>query len=193
MYLAGRMFRAPASHLHGQTFSRTCTDLTVDTPIGTWNMVEAQPAPDLADAVECYWEGWGDIPPMVEKILPRTGIELMFNLRGDHVVRELDGKPFGADYQSGWLSGLQRRYMVIETTGGSHFVAARLKPWGAWRLLREPMREVSYQVPIVEDKPLAQALHKMVEIGESIPVELYRTVAEVLAYVYRIKGMYQTA
>ena len=49
------------------------------------------------------------------------------------------------------------------------------------------------QVPIVEDKPLAQALHKMVEIGEYIPVELYRAVAEVLAYVYRLKGMYQTA
>ena len=49
------------------------------------------------------------------------------------------------------------------------------------------------QVPIVEDKPLAQALHKMVEIGEFIPAELYRAVAEVLAYVYRLKGMYQTA
>ena len=49
------------------------------------------------------------------------------------------------------------------------------------------------QVPIIEDKPLAQTLHKMVEIGEFIPAELYRAVAEVLAYVYRLKGMYQTA
>jgi flagellar biosynthetic protein FlhB len=49
------------------------------------------------------------------------------------------------------------------------------------------------EVPIIEDKPLAQALHKMVEIGDLIPVELYRAVAEVLAYVYRLKGMYQTA
>ncbi|MBT8330766.1 MAG: flagellar biosynthesis protein FlhB [Deltaproteobacteria bacterium] len=49
------------------------------------------------------------------------------------------------------------------------------------------------EVPIVEDKPLAQALHKMVEIGEFIPAELYRAVAEVLAYVYRLKGMYQNA
>ena len=57
--------------------------------------------------------------------------------------------------------------------------------------IREVARE--HQVPIVEDKPLAQALHKMVEIGEFIPVELYRAVAEVLAYVYRLKGMYQTA
>ena len=61
--------------------------------------------------------------------------------------------------------------------------------------LAERIKEIAgnHQVPIVEDKPLAQALHKMVEIGEYIPAELYRTVAEVLAYVYRLKGMYQTA
>jgi flagellar biosynthetic protein FlhB len=57
--------------------------------------------------------------------------------------------------------------------------------------IKEIARE--HQVPIVEDKPLAQALHKMVEIGEYIPAELYRAVAEVLAYVYRLKGMYQNA
>lgn len=51
----------------------------------------------------------------------------------------------------------------------------------------------NHQVPIVEDKPLAQTLFKMVEIGEFIPEELYRAVAEILAYVYRIKGMYQNA
>jgi flagellar biosynthetic protein FlhB len=52
---------------------------------------------------------------------------------------------------------------------------------------------VEHQIPVVEEKPLAQALFKMVEIGEYIPAELYRAVAEVLAYVYRLKGMYGTA
>jgi AraC-like DNA-binding protein len=151
VHVASRIFQAPASYMLGQTFSRTCTNLSFDTPIGTWNLVEAQPAPDLSDAVECFWEGWGDMPPLKEKILPRTGVELMFNLKGEHIVQELDGKPFGADYLSGWLSGLQRRYMLIETTGGSHFVAARLTPWGTWRLLREPMREVSCRVPVIDD------------------------------------------
>ena len=46
------------------------------------------------------------------------------------------------------------------------------------------------QIPLVEAKPLAQALYKMVEIGDYIPAELYRAVAEVLAYVYRLKGIY---
>lgn len=45
-----------------------------------------------------------------------------------------------------------------------------------------------YNVPLVENKPLAGALYKTVDIGSSIPVDLYRAVAEILAYVYRLKG-----
>ncbi|MGK2924351.1 MAG: helix-turn-helix domain-containing protein [Lysobacterales bacterium] len=146
MHPAGALFRTP-----GHTFSRACRDLSVETPLGRWNQIEAQPAPDLADAIDCYWEGWGEIPPLVEKIMPRTSVELMFNLRGRHRVLELDGKKLGSRHDNGWLSGLQRRYLLIETFDGSHFVCARLKPWGAWRLLREPMTSVSCQVPLVDE------------------------------------------
>jgi len=52
--------------------------------------------------------------------------------------------------------------------------------------IRETARE--HNVPIVENKPLAQTLFKMTELGDYIPVDLYRAVAEVLAYVYRLKG-----
>lgn len=44
-----------------------------------------------------------------------------------------------------------------------------------------------HNVPLVENKPLAQALYRMVDLGDYIPAELYRAVAEVLAYVYRLK------
>jgi flagellar biosynthesis protein FlhB len=46
-----------------------------------------------------------------------------------------------------------------------------------------------HEVPIVENKPLAQTLYKSVEIGEYIPGNLYRAVAEILAYVYKAKNM----
>ena len=61
--------------------------------------------------------------------------------------------------------------------------------------IAERIREIAreHRIPIVEEKPLAQALYKMVEIGDYIPAELYRAVAEVLAYVYRLKGMYGRA
>lgn len=40
----------------------------------------------------------------------------------------------------------------------------------------------------MENKPLARAIFAQVEIGESIPAELFQAVAEVLAYVYKMKG-----
>ncbi len=43
-------------------------------------------------------------------------------------------------------------------------------------------------VYIVENKPLAQMLYKSTEIGQTIPPELFRAVAEVLAFVYSVKG-----
>ena len=43
-------------------------------------------------------------------------------------------------------------------------------------------------VEIVENKPLARMLYSNVDVGDEIPPELYQSVAEVLAYVYRIKN-----
>ncbi len=43
------------------------------------------------------------------------------------------------------------------------------------------------KIPIVENKPLARALLLQVEVGEMVPEDLYRSVAEVLAFVYRLK------
>ncbi|MCH8285279.1 EscU/YscU/HrcU family type III secretion system export apparatus switch protein [candidate division KSB1 bacterium] len=43
-------------------------------------------------------------------------------------------------------------------------------------------------VPIVEDKPLAWALFKAVDVGDFIPDQLFKAVAEILAYVYRLKN-----
>ncbi|CAG7623674.1 flagellar biosynthesis protein FlhB [Paenibacillus allorhizosphaerae] len=40
----------------------------------------------------------------------------------------------------------------------------------------------------MENKPLARALYAQVEIGESIPADMFQAVAEVLAYVYQVKG-----
>jgi flagellar biosynthetic protein FlhB len=44
------------------------------------------------------------------------------------------------------------------------------------------------KVEIVENKPLARALYASVDVGKSIPQELYQAVAEVLAFVFSLKG-----
>ena len=56
---------------------------------------------------------------------------------------------------------------------GADYVANKIK---------EKARES--EVPIVENKPLARTLYATVEIGETIPPELYQSVAEVLAVIY---------
>jgi len=53
--------------------------------------------------------------------------------------------------------------------------------------LRIRERANKHQVPIIENPPLAQALYKSAEVGQEIPAFLYRAVAEVLAYIYRLQ------
>jgi len=52
--------------------------------------------------------------------------------------------------------------------------------------LRIRQKGVEHQIPIIENPPLAQALYKSAEVGQEIPVHLYRAVAEVLAYIFRL-------
>ncbi len=53
------------------------------------------------------------------------------------------------------------------------------------------IREVAteHDVPLFEAPPLARALHGMVEIGHEIPADLYKAVAQVLAYVFQLKTL----
>jgi len=52
--------------------------------------------------------------------------------------------------------------------------------------LRIRQRAIEHQVPIIENPPLAQALYRSVDVGQEIPAHLYRAVAEILAYVYKL-------
>ena len=54
--------------------------------------------------------------------------------------------------------------------------------------LRIRARALEFDVPLIENPPLAQALYKSVDVGQSIPPHLYRAVAEILAYIYRLMG-----
>ncbi len=54
--------------------------------------------------------------------------------------------------------------------------------------LRIRAKAEEHGVPIVENPLLAQALYKGAEVGQEIPLALYRAVAEILAYIYRLRG-----
>ncbi len=66
----------------------------------------------------------------------------------------------------------------IVVAKGADYIAQRIK-----EIAKEN------KVEIVENKPLARMLYANVEVGEMVPPELYKAVAEVLAYVYHLKGI----
>jgi len=61
---------------------------------------------------------------------------------------------------------------------GKNFLAQRIRQCA-----------LEHQVPIIENPPVAQALYRSVEVGQEIPAHLYRAVAEILAYVYKLMNV----
>ena len=45
-----------------------------------------------------------------------------------------------------------------------------------------------HNVPVIENAPVARALFKLVDLNQMIPPELYKAVAEILLFVYKMKG-----
>ncbi|HEV8604131.1 MAG TPA: flagellar biosynthesis protein FlhB [Tepidisphaeraceae bacterium] len=62
-------------------------------------------------------------------------------------------------------------------------------------LLAQRIREIAiaHGIPIIERKPLARALYRLVEAGKEIPEQFYSAVAEILAYVYELTGKLRRA
>jgi flagellar biosynthetic protein FlhB len=52
------------------------------------------------------------------------------------------------------------------------------------------MREIAkeHEIPIIENRPLARELYATVDEGEEIPDKFYKAVAEIIRYVFRLKG-----
>jgi flagellar biosynthetic protein FlhB len=57
-------------------------------------------------------------------------------------------------------------------------------------LLAEKIKQLAREngIMLVENRPLAQALYKSVEVGDAIPAKLYQAVAEILAMVFRAQS-----
>jgi flagellar biosynthetic protein FlhB len=70
----------------------------------------------------------------------------------------------------------------LETPGAPRVVAKGKN----YLALRIRQRAIDNQVPLIENPPLAQGLYKSVDVGQEIPAQFYKAVAEVLAYIYRV-------
>jgi len=88
----------------------------------------------------------------------------------------------------------------VVITNPTHFAVAikyDSAAMGAPQLLAKGAGEVAqrikalakeHHIPVVENKELARNLFAAVDIGQEIPVDLYQAVAEVLAYIYKLKS-----
>jgi flagellar biosynthesis protein FlhB len=58
-------------------------------------------------------------------------------------------------------------------------------------LIARKIREIAeeHSIPVIENPPLARALHATVEIDQEIPQEHYRAVAEIIGYIMRLRRM----
>ena len=59
---------------------------------------------------------------------------------------------------------------------GTDFIAKKIK-----------LIAKEHDVMMVENRPLARAMYDQVEIGDQVPEQFFKAVAEILAYVYRMK------
>ncbi|HEY7164373.1 MAG TPA: flagellar biosynthesis protein FlhB [Candidatus Binatia bacterium] len=121
-------------------------------------------------------------------------------------LREQEGDPLVKAHFKSLRQKLARRRMMADVakadvviTNPTEFAVALAYQAGSMSAPRvlgkgagfiaQKIREVARQkgIPIVENKPLARLLYRQVEVGREIPERLYRAVAEVLAYVYRLR------
>jgi flagellar biosynthesis protein FlhB len=96
------------------------------------------------------------------------------------------------------------RATVVITNPTEYAVALEYKPEtmaapvvvakGRNLLAQQIKREARWLgIPLVENVPLAQALYRAAEVGQSIPAKLYAAVAEILAFIYRSQGLMNQA
>jgi flagellar biosynthetic protein FlhB len=70
----------------------------------------------------------------------------------------------------------EKMYAPTVVAKGAGFVAERIREIAA-----------AHGVPVIENKPVAQLLYRTIDVDQAIPEDLYRAVAEILAYVYGLK------
>jgi flagellar biosynthetic protein FlhB len=120
------------------------------------------------------------------------------NAEGDPVIKQKQRQKMMAFMATRMLQDVKKADVVI--TNPTHYaVALAYNPAEASapvvvakgiNHLAEKIKAVAreHNVPIRENKPLAQALYKAVEVGDMIPEELFKAVASILASIWRLKN-----
>src|SRR6266481_4502051 len=127
---------------------RQVTELRFELPAGRWSLYLSPPPPELAPFVTVFWEvhGFGNFAS--QHILPKTTLELTFNLGPPHRLTHPGGTLINRD---AWVSGLQQQPYVVHpcfdvTRLPFHFQGVSLSPAGAYAFFGIPMNELTNNV-----------------------------------------------
>lgn len=116
---------------------------------------------------------------------------------GNPVIRQRVRQLQRAAAQRRMMQAVPKADVVI--TNPTHFAVALQYDAGSMSaprvvakgqdLIAQQIKRIAAEhgVPMMENRPLAQALYKMCEVGQEVPGDMYAAVAEVLAFVYRLR------
>lgn len=157
-----------------------------------------------ASLVFILWSGF-------DVLMSRLNFERQLRMTRQEVredMKEMEGHPAIRGRIRRLQREMRRRRMlrdvaratVVVTNPNEYAVALEYRPEvmaapvvvakGRNLLAQKIKREARWHgVPIVENPPLAQALYRAAEVGQSIPAKLYTAVAEILAFIFRTQRM----
>ena len=150
----------------------------------------------LIALIDYIWQKWRYIRDM--RMTKQDVKEEMRRMEGDPIIKQRRRRMQLAATLQKIRSTVPKADVVV--TNPTHYAIAigyDADSMGAPRVLAKgqdyiamKIREIAalHRIPIIERKPLAQALYKTVEVGQEIPEQFYKAIAEILAYVYEISG-----
>jgi len=161
-----------------------------DSHLGRWTLDAATPTGPLAALVEQYWIADCDsLGYSRENILPRSATEILLNLGASHRLIEDRSHPDRARrFETSWISGLQRRPLLVEAPRKIRLAGIRLRPAGVLPFLGRSPEAIAQEVVELRDvlsdhlEPLRESL-----VGVSEP----RVLLSMLAH--EIERRMQTA
>jgi flagellar biosynthetic protein FlhB len=146
----------------------------------------------IADYAFQFWQNEKKMRMTLREVrdeLKETEGDPQIKQRIRNIQREMAARRMMDDVKKSSVVVTNPTTLAIALKYSSELAAPTVMAMGKNKLaerIRETARE--HNVPVVENKPLAWALYKACEIGDAVPVHLYKAVAQILAYVYSLKG-----
>lgn len=129
------------------------------------------PLDQLVESMTCF--AGLDVPHNREKLIPDGAIELIVDL-GDTPKRLYRSElgPVAADFRRAWISGMQRRPLIIEVQPGASLFVIRFRPGGAFTFLRHDAESLTDAVHDLEAVLGASSLRDRILSGTT-PAERF--------------------